>query len=52
MLSIENCKKYLAGLNLTDKEVEELRNSLYLVIGNILDDYYQNNNEANNSKRI
>jgi hypothetical protein len=41
MLSIEECKKYLAGLELTDKEVEELRNSLYFIITNILDNNFE-----------
>ena len=51
MLSIQECKKHLGNLDLSDKEVEELRNSMYLVIGGILDDYYKNNYETNNKTR-
>lgn len=41
MLSITECKKYLGETDLSEKEVEELRNSLYFVIGNLLDYYYE-----------
>lgn len=29
MLSVERCKKHLKNCNYTDKEIEEIRNSLY-----------------------
>jgi hypothetical protein len=41
MLSIQECKKHLAGLDLTDEQVEEIRNSLYFIITNILDNDYE-----------
>lgn len=41
MLSVKECKKYLIGLDLTDKQVEEIRNSLYFIITNILDNTYE-----------
>lgn len=46
MLSIAECKKYLGDKDLSDKEVEELRNSLYFVIGNLLDYYYEKENST------
>jgi len=43
MLSIEESRKHLGSLSakLTDKEVENLRNSLYQTIGNILDEEFE-----------
>jgi len=41
MLSIQECKKYLIGLELTDKQVEEIRDSLYFIVNNILDNHYE-----------
>jgi len=37
MISIEECKKYLVGLDLSDKQVEVLRDSLYAIVEQVLD---------------
>jgi len=37
MLSIEKCREYLGNLNLTDKEVEAVREALYVLTGAVLD---------------
>jgi len=37
MLSIEKCREYLGNLNLTDKEVEAVREALYVLTGGVLD---------------
>ena len=42
MLSISQCKKLLGKTDLTDKQVEDLRDALYAIIENILDEYYAN----------
>lgn len=39
MLSVEECQKYLRDENLSDKEVEEIRNLLYNFIEMVLDNY-------------
>lgn len=39
MLSTEECKKYLAGMPLNDKQVEDLCGALYALVENVLDDY-------------
>ncbi len=49
MLSIEECRKYLGKDDLTDKEVEQLRNSLYLMIGSAVDHHLEKTNEKNNN---
>jgi hypothetical protein len=36
-LSIEECKKYIGNLNLTDKQIEEVRDILYAFIEQALD---------------
>jgi hypothetical protein len=47
MISLEECKIYLAEYNLTDKEVEEFRNAWYGIINVIIDyelgDHYETN---------
>jgi len=48
MLSIQECKKYLSGLDLTEKQVEEIRDSLYFVINNILDNNFEKQYENHN----
>lgn len=37
MLSIEECRQYLGNTRVSDKEVEQLRNSLYSIAGLIID---------------
>ena len=43
VLTIEECRKYLANLELTDKEVEELRDSLYSINEAIVNNYLELN---------
>lgn len=37
MISIDECKKHLGGIDITDTEVEELRGILYGFINRVLD---------------
>ena len=37
MLSIEECKKYIEDLNLTDKQIEEARDLVYAFVEQALD---------------
>ena len=39
MLTAEECKKHLAGLPLSDEQVVNLRDSIYALAENVLDDY-------------
>ena len=39
-LTIEECRQYLGDTNMTDKEIEELRDDLCVLIDNVLDDYF------------
>ena len=39
MLSTEECRKHLAEIPLTDEQVERLRDSLYALVENVLDNY-------------
>ena len=41
VLSIEMCRGYLDGIPLTDKQVESLRDALYSLVENVLDDYIE-----------
>ncbi len=43
MISIEESRKALGklGKKLSDKEIENLRNSLYQIISDLLDHYYE-----------
>lgn len=40
MLTIKQCKNYIPNFNLTDDEIEEIRDSLYLIVGEVYDDFY------------
>lgn len=44
MISIKESRKVLGGLGkkLSDKEIENLRNSLYSIISDILDNKFEN----------
>ena len=46
MLTVEQCRQYIPNRQLTDEQVEELRDSLYLVVGEILDQLYENDHET------
>ena len=48
MLSINECRKYLGNTDISDKEVEQLRNALYSIAGLIID-HTVSENEENNS---
>ena len=39
MLSIEDCKKHLNSHELTDEQVENLRDALYVLVEQALDEY-------------
>ncbi len=39
MLSIEKCKEYLGETDLSDEQIEDLRDNLYVMVENILDNY-------------
>ena len=41
MLSTEACREYLAEIPLTDTQVGRLRDALYALVENVLDDYIQ-----------
>ena len=47
MLSIEECRKYLGNSQVSDKEVEQLRNALYSIAGLIIDHTVAGNEENN-----
>ena len=40
MLSISECRELLGETELTDSQVEQLRDALYATVENVLDDYY------------
>ena len=46
MLSVAECKIYVPSLDLSDKAIEKFRNSLYLMIEEVLDELYER--ETNN----
>ncbi len=46
MLSVEECKKYLQGIEMTDEGIEKLRESLYRIVVEILDSLYENKTNA------
>jgi len=37
MLSVEKCREYLEGLELSDEQIEQLRDALYSIIEQVLD---------------
>ena len=41
MLSIEKCRELLGETNLSDEQISDLRESLYTIIENILDEYHK-----------
>ena len=52
MLSIGDCREHLGndGKDLTDEEVEKLRNSLYQLAELALDDYFRSLEESGRKK--
>lgn len=51
MLSVEKCKKYIIDNSYTDKEIEEIRNSLYQA-AELLIDKYTDDKKKHNRKVI
>lgn len=47
MLTIEECRQHLGDLQLTDEEVERLRDALYAISDNVLSQYlhFDENND-------
>lgn len=41
MLSIEECRKYLGKVELTDKQVEQLRDAITEMVGCLLDELFK-----------
>ncbi|MDP3955901.1 MAG: hypothetical protein Q8Q18_01505 [bacterium] len=41
MLSAEQCKKIIGETNLSDREIEEIRNALYALVEGVFDDLAQ-----------
>jgi hypothetical protein len=39
MLSIEECNKYLSDKQLNNSQIENLRDALYALVENVLDEY-------------
>lgn len=37
MLTIEECRSYLGGIELSDEQIEDLRGVLYLISSEVLD---------------
>lgn len=48
MVDFEKCKKLLLKFGLTDSEIQEFINGMYLVIGEILDRNFKENDEGKN----
>lgn len=42
MLSTTECKRHLSGISLSEEQVVCLRDSLYALVENVLDDYLAN----------
>jgi len=39
MITIEECKKYIGALGLSNKEIEDIRDALCVIAENVLDSY-------------
>ena len=52
MLGIEACREYLGDISLTDKQVENLRDTLYALVENVLDDYLENSVRVELCKKL
>ncbi len=50
MLSIEQCKKLISDKNLTDKEVEEIRDELY-ILANLAFEHWKETKKKNDSNK-
>lgn len=47
MLTIKQCQAYLKKYNLTDEEVEKIRNTLYCISENIINVYIEKTRQNN-----
>lgn len=50
MLSVEQCKKLISDKSLTDKEVEEIRDELY-ILANLAFEHWKEAKNQNDSNR-
>lgn len=41
MLSVDECRKYLGGINLTDKQVQDLQEAIAVLVASILEEMYE-----------
>ncbi|MGI6240465.1 MAG: hypothetical protein ACOYJW_00820 [Candidatus Omnitrophota bacterium] len=46
MLSIQECKQHLKEVPLDDKQIEELRNQLYLLAEVVIQEFLEQKNEV------
>ncbi len=51
MLSTEACREHLAGIPLTDTQVECLRDALYALVENVLDNYLESSDTVSTCKK-
>lgn len=42
MLSIDECRRILRDDKLSDEEIKEMRNDLYVWLNEVLDEYFKN----------
>jgi len=52
MLSVEECRKFLKGYDLTDKQIEEFRDSLAVLACNIIAKVGNKQKEKTNGKNL
>lgn len=45
MISLEDCKKYVGHLNLSDEEILEMRDAIYELVGQVIEDGLSNSEE-------
>jgi len=42
MLSVNECREYLGESNLSNEQIKQLRDTLYVLAENLIDDYINN----------
>ena len=52
MLTIKQCQEYLKKYNLSDEEVEKIRNTLYCISENIINDYIKKEGEKEKLENV
>ena len=50
-MSMEACREYLADIPLTDAQLERLRDALYALVENVLDDYIKKSDTVESTCR-